>query len=69
MIMKRTVQGIIGIILIMLCLSACNKTVKPEDIYGKWKYIKVEHPNANPPDSLRKEELQARKPYISIRAG
>lgn len=56
-------------VLFTFYMSACNSSIKPEELYGKWKYIKVEHPNANPPDSLRKEELQARSPYILFQQG
>jgi hypothetical protein len=50
-------------ILIQL-LSSCQAPIKSEDLYGTWKYIKVEHPNANPPDSLRREDLNYQSPSI-----
>ena len=37
-----------------------------EQLYGKWKYVKVENPNARPPDSVRSAELQFQAPYISF---
>lgn len=48
------------------CLLACTSSIKPGELYGKWKYIKVEHPKANPPDSLTGAELQADAPSIEF---
>jgi hypothetical protein len=58
--MKKSPFSLIVVVIVFaFSLSACNSSIKPEALYGKWKYTKVEHPNANPPDSLRKEDLQA----------
>lgn len=47
-------------------ISSCKQkiTVNANQLYGKWKYVKVENPNAHPPDSVKSEELQIQKPYI-----
>lgn len=50
----------------ILFLSACRSSIKTEDLHGKWKYIKVENPNSNPPDSVSGSELQAQAPYIQF---
>ncbi|MDB5115396.1 MAG: hypothetical protein JWQ79_888 [Mucilaginibacter sp.] len=47
-------------------LAACKPAVKPENLYGKWKYIKVQNPNANPPDSLTSMQLREESPYIQF---
>ena len=47
-------------------LSSCQASLKPDELYGKWKYIKVEHQNADPPDSLRKEDLKYQSPSIQF---
>ena len=52
--------------LLTLALPSCKPPIKSEALYGKWKYIKVEHPNATPPDSLTEEELKANTPYIDL---
>jgi hypothetical protein len=50
-----------------LCLFiSCKQKIelKAGDLYGKWKYVRVENPNSNPPDSVKNDELQVQKPYI-----
>src|SRR5260370_42108186 len=56
----------IAIIAFSFSLLACKPSVKPENLYGKWKYIKVENPNSNPPESVSSTELQIQKPYIQF---
>jgi len=51
-------------ILLTLSFASCKPSVTPEKLYGKWNYIKVEDPNANPPDSVKKTELEEQAPYI-----
>ena len=48
----------------LLLFSSCKTPIKPEAIYGKWKYIKVENPNSHPVDSVSSTELQIQKPHI-----
>lgn len=48
----------------LLLSSSCKKPIKPEAIYGKWKYVKVENPNSRPIDSVSSTELQIQKPHI-----
>jgi hypothetical protein len=49
----------------MLLLVSCGTSVKPGNLYGKWKYIKVEHPG-NPDDTVHAETLAANSPYIQF---
>src|SRR5882724_10901337 len=51
---------------ILLLLSSCKQKIilKKGDLYGKWKYLKVENPYSHPPDSVTSAELQIQKPYI-----
>jgi hypothetical protein len=51
---------------VLLFFAACKSSINPEDLYGKWKYIKVENPNATPPDSVSSSDLQAQAPYIQF---
>ena len=53
---------------IILMFAACKSAVKPAMLYGKWKYIKVLHPDKDPPDSVRAEDLNYYKPYIQFDA-
>jgi len=51
----------------MLCVMAsCKPSVNSETLTGKWKYIKIEHPNASPPDTMKKAELDEAAPYIQF---
>ncbi len=49
---------------IILSIAACKPAVKPEMLYGKWKYTKLENPNGNPPDSMDPYLLQSKSPSI-----
>jgi hypothetical protein len=49
--------------IILLFLASCKPAIKPEQLYGKWKYVRVEKPN-NPPDSVNGFELQRQAPNI-----
>ncbi|MEJ7692778.1 hypothetical protein [Daejeonella sp.] len=46
----------------LLLLSSCSKSVEPEDLYGRWNYVKVE--NAYPQDSLPDGELKLQSSAI-----
>jgi hypothetical protein len=54
------------LLLIILFLAACKPSVKPDDLYGKWKYVRVRNPNASSPDSVGAITLQLEKPYIQF---
>ena len=50
----------------MLFLISCNQSIDSEKLYGKWKYLKVENPNHNPPDSLTAREIAEQSPFIEF---
>lgn len=53
--------------LLVICLFAsCRSSISANDLYGKWKYIKVENPYADPPDSTASGEIAANAPYIQF---
>ncbi len=57
--------------LIILCTFVliafgCTPSVKPEQLYGEWKYNKVESPNQNPPYSMPAEEIKKENPSIKF---
>ena len=55
-----------GTIILLLLITSCKEKIvlKKADLYGKWKYLKVENPYSHPPDSVTAAELQTQKPYI-----
>ena len=55
---------LIGIL--VACFYSCKLPISPNDLYGKWKYIKVTNPNATPPDSVASDDLAAQAPYIQF---
>ncbi|SDS38730.1 hypothetical protein SAMN05216490_1064 [Mucilaginibacter mallensis] len=56
-------------VILLLLIAACKPAVKPENLYGTWKYIKVENPNETPPDSVSKSTLQEESPSIRFSKG
>jgi hypothetical protein len=61
--MLRNISCIVAaLVLLMSCKQRINITA--DQLYGKWNYVKVENPNAHPPDSVKSEELKIQKPYI-----
>lgn len=49
---------------ISLFFNACSGAVSADQLYGEWKYIKVESPNQRPPYSMPEEEIRADNPSI-----
>ena len=56
------------ILLTGICLlcAACNSSIEPANLYGRWEYVKVANPNSNPPDSVSTTDLQINTPYIQF---
>ncbi len=50
---------------LLLFLASCKPAIKPEDLYGKWKYTKIEHPNDDPA-VMPAEQLNSVSPYIEF---
>ncbi|HEX8376918.1 MAG TPA: hypothetical protein VF602_03810 [Pedobacter sp.] len=63
--MKLNLLNILCTFIVLLTL-ACTPSVKPEQLYGEWKYTKVESPNQNPPYSMPPEEVQKENPSIQF---
>lgn len=53
-------------IVILLLFISCARSVKPEQLYGEWKYVKVENPNQHPPYIMPYEEVKAQSPSIQF---
>jgi hypothetical protein len=58
--------NLLAAIIALLLFSSCQTAIKPDALYGKWKYVKVENPNSHPPDSVKNSELEIEKPYIQF---
>jgi hypothetical protein len=58
-------KNIIFVVFVAVAFSGCN-SISKDDLYGKWKYVKVEKPNATPPDSVRSSELKYEAPSIQF---
>ena len=57
---------LIVLVSVLVLSAACTKSVKPEQLYGEWKYVKVENPNQNPPLVMPDEEVIAENPSIKF---
>ena len=56
---------IAGLILLTL-LTSCQLSIKPESLYGKWKYTKIENNSVANTTNVTPEELEAKSPYIKF---
>ena len=48
--------------IIFLVFTSCSNTIQPEELYGRWNYVKVD--NTNPQDTLADGELELQSPAI-----
>jgi hypothetical protein len=54
-----------GAIALML-ITSCQSPIKPEALYGKWKYVKIENTDIRSTHVVTSEELEAESPYIQF---
>ncbi|MFS2189376.1 hypothetical protein ACCC92_22040 [Mucilaginibacter sp. Mucisp84] len=59
-------QGFLLFAVVVFFIASCKPEVSVRTLTGKWKYIKIEHPNASPPDTVKQAELDANVPYIQF---
>jgi hypothetical protein len=52
------------VIALVVLLTSCKPAIKSADLYGTWKYLKVQNPNETPQDSVGHDELLAQAPFI-----
>jgi len=52
------------VIALIIFVTSCKPAIKSVDLYGTWKYLKVENPNETPPDSIRHDELLSQAPFV-----
>jgi hypothetical protein len=44
--------------------ASCQNVIKPEALYGKWKYIKIENNSVSSTTNVTNEQLASEEPYI-----
>lgn len=54
-----------GAILLSL-LTSCQLSIKPETLYGKWKYVKIENNSVANANNVTPEQLESEEPYIKF---
>ena len=65
--MTAIARPLLFIFTLVLVLTACKPAITPEKLYGKWKYIKLENPGANPPSTEPDWKLKMDKPSIEFK--
>ena len=58
-------KSIAAVILLSL-LASCRLSIKPETLYGKWKYVKIENNSVANTTNVTPEQLEAEEPYIKF---
>jgi hypothetical protein len=51
--------------------ASCQNAIKPEALYGKWKYVKIENNSVSSTNNVTSEQLESEEPYteaIKLRA-
>lgn len=56
-----------SLLALTVLVLACKPAVKQEDLYGTWKYVKVENPNQGPQAVTSEEELKENDPSVSFK--
>lgn len=51
---------------ICILFAACKSSIKPEQLYGKWKYLKIENTDVRSTNNVTSEQLEAESPYIQF---
>lgn len=53
-----------GVLFILMVFTGCSGSAKTEDLYGEWKYVKVENPNQGGSGITPDEEIKENDPSI-----
>jgi hypothetical protein len=48
----------------LVLFASCQNAIKPEALYGKWKYIKIENNSVSSTTNVTSEQLESEEPYI-----
>ena len=62
------IRNKIFLVSLVICafLTACKSPLKPGNLYGKWKYIKIENTDIRATTNVTSEQLEAESPYIQF---
>ena len=52
-------------ILLIATLASCKSSINPDELYGKWKYLKIVKPK-DPDDIISDADVAAQSPYIQF---
>jgi hypothetical protein len=50
----------------LVLFASCQNAIKPEALYGKWKYIKIENNSVSSTTNVTREQLESEEPYIKL---
>jgi len=56
----------IGGIILLAFFASCQSAIKPDILYGKWKYVKIENTSVRSTSNVTSEQLEAETPYIQF---
>ena len=59
-------RSILLCLIITVLFTSCGPSLKPENLIGKWNYVKLENPGANPPSTEPDWKLKMDKPSIEF---
>src|ERR1700761_3549006 len=59
---NKLIAGVIELTL----FASCQSAIKPEALYGKWKYIKIENNSVSNTNIVTSEQLESEEPYIQF---
>ena len=62
--MRKT---LVCFLLMIVALTACKHVIKPGELIGRWKYVKVSNPySRNPDDTVSARELKEKSPSVTF---
>ncbi len=64
--MSNFIRSGLALLFISILFNSCGPSLNSDNLYGKWNYIKLESPNANPPSAEPDWKLQMDKPSIEF---
>lgn len=60
---------IVIVIIVAMIASSCKSSIKSDELYGEWKYVKVESPREDPPLLMEEDDLKVDHPSIKFSKG
>lgn len=64
--MLRCFHKLIISVTATVLIASCKTAIKPGELYGKWKYTKIENTDIRSTHTVTSEELEAESPYIQF---